>query len=78
MPPKSTTSDRIVCGSPAVAEIVFELGCGDRVVGVSDYMVYPPEANAKESIGGWTNPSRERRLGRKARFPNPLGKGRRG
>lgn len=53
---------RIVCGSPAVAEIVFALGCGDRVVGVSDYTVFPPEAKAKESIGGWINPNRERLL----------------
>ena len=53
---------RIVCGTPAVAEIVFALGCGDRVVGVSDYTVYPPEAKAKRSIGGWINPNRERLL----------------
>ncbi len=53
---------RIVCGSPAVAEIVFALGCGDRVVGVSDYTVHPPEAKQKESIGGWINPNRERLL----------------
>lgn len=53
---------RIVCGTPSVAEIVFALGVGDRVVGVSDYTVYPPKAKAKESIGGWINPSRERLL----------------
>ena len=56
------TDKRIVCGSPAVAEIVFALGCGDRVVGVSDYTVYPPEAKEKQSIGGWINPNRERLL----------------
>lgn len=53
---------RVVCGSPAVTEIVFALGCGDRVVGVSDYSTYPPEAAAKPSIGGWINPNRERLL----------------
>ncbi len=53
---------RIVCGAPSVTEIVFALDCGDRVVGVSDYTVYPPEAKAKERIGGWINPSRERLL----------------
>jgi len=58
----ASTPRRIVCGSPAVAEIVFALGCGDRVVGVSDYTAYPPEAKAKESIGGWANPNRERLL----------------
>jgi iron complex transport system substrate-binding protein len=59
---KAEAPQRIVCGSPAVAEIVFALGCGDRVVGVSDYTVYPPEAKEKESIGGWINPNRERLL----------------
>lgn len=54
---------RVVCGSPAVAEIVFALGCGDRVVGVSDYTAYPPEACAKPSVGGLLNPNRERLLG---------------
>ena len=53
---------RIICGSPAVAEIVFALGCGNRVVGVSDYTAYPPEAASIEKIGGWMNPNRERIL----------------
>jgi iron complex transport system substrate-binding protein len=53
---------RIVCGSPAVTEIVFALGCADRVIGVSDYSVYPPEVKQKESIGGWINLNRERLL----------------
>jgi iron complex transport system substrate-binding protein len=53
---------RIVCGSPAVAEIVFALDCGPQVVGVSDYTVYPPEAQKKAGIGGWHNPNRERIL----------------
>jgi iron complex transport system substrate-binding protein len=53
---------RIVCASPSATEIVFALGCVDRVVGVSDYTVYPPEAKAKERIGGWMNPNRERLL----------------
>jgi iron complex transport system substrate-binding protein len=64
-PPDGTAADapqRIVCGSPAVTEIVFALGCGDRVVGVSDYTTYPPEAVRKPSIGGFMNPSRERLL----------------
>ncbi len=53
---------RVVCGSPAVAEIVFALGCGDRVVGVSDYTVFPPEACRKPRVGGLVNPNRERLL----------------
>jgi len=54
--------ERIVCGTPAIAEIVYALGCGDRVVGVSDHTAYPPEARATTRIGGVINPSRERLL----------------
>lgn len=53
---------RIVCGTPAVAETVFALGLGDRVVGVSDYTIYPPDAEAVAGVGGWANPNRERLL----------------
>ena len=53
---------RVVCASPAVAEIVFALGCGDRVVGVSEFTDWPPAAAAKSSIGGALSPSRERIL----------------
>ena len=54
--------ERVVCASPAVAEIVFALGCGDRVVGVSEFADFPPEAAAKPSIGGALSPNRERIL----------------
>jgi iron complex transport system substrate-binding protein len=53
---------RIVCATPGLAEIVFALGAGDRVVGVSDYTVWPPEALNVARIGGWMNPDRERLL----------------
>ncbi|MDD4101783.1 MAG: helical backbone metal receptor [Kiritimatiellae bacterium] len=57
---------RLVCGSPAVTEIVFALGCGDRVVGVSDYTSFPPEACLKPRVGGLVNPNRERLLALRA------------
>jgi iron complex transport system substrate-binding protein len=52
--------ERIICAAPSVTEIVFSLGLGDQVVGVSHFAVYPPEAKNKKSIGGLINPSRER------------------
>jgi iron complex transport system substrate-binding protein len=55
----SSSTGRVVCGTPAVAEIVFALGCGERVVGVSEFTEWPPEAVAKPQIGGALNPSRE-------------------
>ncbi len=46
---------RIVSLAPSNTEILFALGLGDRVVGVTDFCDYPPEAQEKESIGGpWT------------------------
>jgi iron complex transport system substrate-binding protein len=43
---------RIVSLIPSNTEIAFELGLGDKVVGVSDFDNYPPEAAEKEMIGG--------------------------
>ena len=58
----SAAPERVVCASPAVAEIVYALGCGDRVVGVSEFADFPPEAATKPSIGGALSPNRERIL----------------
>lgn len=46
---------RIVSASPAVTEIIFALGAGDRLVGRTDYCTYPAEAATVESIGGISN-----------------------
>ncbi|MCG2817067.1 MAG: helical backbone metal receptor [Candidatus Aminicenantes bacterium] len=53
---------RIICGTPGLTEIVFSLGCGDRVVGVSRFSTYPPEVEGKARIGGLIDPSREKIL----------------
>ncbi|MBC7263327.1 MAG: cobalamin-binding protein [Chloroflexi bacterium] len=44
--------ERIVSLSPSNTEILFALGLGDRVVGVTDFCDYPPEAASIEKIGG--------------------------
>jgi iron complex transport system substrate-binding protein len=51
---------RIVSVAPNVTEILFALGLEDRLVGVSIYCQYPPEALKKEKIGGYMNPSLEK------------------
>jgi len=51
---------RIVSVAPNVTEILFSLGLGTRVVGVSTYCQFPPEAQKKEKIGGYINPSLEK------------------
>lgn len=46
---------RIVCLTSETTEIVFQLGAGDRIVGVPGYATRPPEAAMKPKIGGFTN-----------------------
>jgi iron complex transport system substrate-binding protein len=51
---------RIVSLAPSVTEILFALGAGDRVVGVTDFCSYPAEAATRVRIGGLINPDLER------------------
>ncbi|MBI1390169.1 MAG: ABC transporter substrate-binding protein [bacterium] len=53
---------RIICQAPSAVETVFALGEGGRVIAVSDFTYYPPEAMAKEKMGGYFNPNFERIL----------------
>ena len=43
---------RIVSLAPSVTEILFAIGAGDRVVGVTSFCNFPPEALAKPKVGG--------------------------
>ncbi|MBZ0257915.1 helical backbone metal receptor [bacterium] len=65
-PANSEYPQRVICAAPSAVEIVFALDCGNRVVGVSDFVVYPPEAAEKPLIGGYFNPNYERILSMKA------------
>ena len=56
---------RIVSLAPANTEILFALGLGDRIVGVTDYCDYPPEAKTKPSIGGYSTVSVENVIAQK-------------
>lgn len=57
---------KIVSLAPSNTEILFALGLGDRVVGVTSYCNYPPEVLEKVGrgeitvIGGYVNPSLEK------------------
>lgn len=51
---------RIISLAPSNTEILFALGLGDRIVGVTDYCDYPPEAKEKPSIGGFSTPNIEK------------------
>jgi iron complex transport system substrate-binding protein len=50
---------RIVSTSTAETEILFALGLGDRIVGVSDFDNYPEEAKNKPKMGGVSAPNVE-------------------
>lgn len=50
---------RIVSTTPSITELLFALGLGDRVVGVTRFCRYPPEARTKTSIGDYINPNIE-------------------
>ena len=49
--------ERIVSLLPSNTEILFAVGAGDQVVGVTSYCNYPPEATTREQVGGITNKS---------------------
>jgi len=56
----SGAPQRILALAPSAAEICYELGLGDRVVGVGDYVRWPPAWASKPRLGGLFNPQLER------------------
>lgn len=50
---------RIVSLAPNVTEILFAIGAGDRVVGVTRYCNWPPQAKSRPKVGGYTDISIE-------------------
>jgi iron complex transport system substrate-binding protein len=53
---------RIVSLVPATTEMLFAMGAGDRVAGVSDYDRFPPEVEKITRVGGLLDPNLERIL----------------
>jgi len=58
-PSYAESPKRIVSLAPSVTEILFAAGLGDKIVGVTNFCDYPPEAKQKLKIGGMSNPSLE-------------------
>ncbi|MBK5189959.1 MAG: ABC transporter substrate-binding protein [Methanosarcinales archaeon] len=52
--------ERIISLAPSNTEILFALGLGDKVVGVTEYCNYPPEAKEKNKVGDYSTPNIER------------------
>jgi iron complex transport system substrate-binding protein len=50
----NTIPQRIVSLAPSNTEILFALGLGDKVVGVTEYCNYPEAAKSKSKVGGFS------------------------
>jgi len=59
------TVRRMVSLAPSLTETLYALEAQDRLVGVTDYCDYPPEARTKPRVGGMRNPSFEAILAQK-------------
>ncbi|UCF69970.1 MAG: cobalamin-binding protein [candidate division WOR-3 bacterium] len=57
---ETTDEYRIVSLSPAMTEILFSIGAGDRIVGVTTFCDFPPQAKKITKVGDFSHPSIER------------------
>ena len=57
-----TQGQRIISLAPALTEILFGLGLGDSIIGVTTLCNYPPEALLKDKIGTFSQPNIEKIL----------------
>lgn len=64
--PAGAYPKRIVSMSPVGTEILYALGQGKNVVGVTDFCDYPPEARKKPKVGGFATVSLEKLVAMKA------------
>lgn len=56
------TPQRIISLIPAVTEMLFAIGAGDQVVGVSSFDTFPAEVHTRPKVGGLFDPNFERIL----------------
>lgn len=52
--------ERIISLAPSNTEVLFALGLGDRVVGVTEYCDYPEMAKGKQKVGGYSTVDMEK------------------
>jgi len=50
---------RLISMAPSITEVVFDLGLGKELAGVTRYCDWPPEALTKPRIGGYLDPNYE-------------------
>jgi iron complex transport system substrate-binding protein len=56
---KVNSPQRIISLAPNITEILFTLGLGEKVVGVSNYCDFPSAVLALPKVGGFVNPNLE-------------------
>lgn len=68
---------RLISTAPSITEILYALGLGPQVAGVTTFCRFPPDALAKPKIGTFTQPDFERILAQRPTLvfviPNPVG-----
>ncbi len=52
---------RIISLAPSITEMVFAVGAGDSLIGVTEFCDFPPEASSKQKVG-YAHPSLEAML----------------
>jgi len=62
-PVAAKVPQRIVSLAPSVTETLYALGLGERVVGVTRFCDYPPEAATRTRVGGFMDPNYEAIVG---------------
>lgn len=60
--PPRNTANRVVSLVPNVTEMLFAVGAGSQVVGISSYDDFPPEAKSLPRVGALLDPDVERIL----------------
>jgi iron complex transport system substrate-binding protein len=55
----SKSYSRIISLAPSTTEMLFALGLGDKVIGVSEFCNWPPQAKEIPKVGGLLNPNYE-------------------
>lgn len=55
----ATKYQHIISLSPSTTEILFQLGLGDKIIGVTNFCNYPEAAKFKQRLGGYLDPNYE-------------------
>ncbi len=58
--PLGDVPGRVVSLAPNLTEILYRIGAGNRIVGVTTYCDFPAAAREKPTVGDFSNPSLER------------------